>query len=231
VTATTLDAIEHLRRIETFSMDQMSAFCMEHSHAVYPHDQIYGNYCTLQEYINCPPQQVYDYLSKTSSLQEWTYSLRDIQASANPDLFVLKDTIGSDTLCYTKTCANPEAMTVDYHCAWDQGEHLWMIYLMRVVPAPLVLNKPGAVVLWTNCHHPFYDKNPYPDKAPKERPVWVGDFWSMFYSGHWLEMQNLKRILEFRHEYDQMDRAIEVLAQIEHSICAQNTGGEGCAAN
>ena len=25
--------------------------------------------------------------------------------------------------------ANPEALLVDYHCAWDQGKDLWMIYL------------------------------------------------------------------------------------------------------
>ena len=57
-------------------------------------------------------------------------------------------------------------MTVDYHCAWDQGRHLWMIYLMRVVDAQVVFDKPGSVVLWTNCHHPFYDRNPYPETAP-----------------------------------------------------------------
>ena len=60
----------------------------------------------------------------------------------------------------------PQARTVDYHCAWDQGKHLWMIYLMRVLDAQVVLDKPGSVVLWTNCRHPFYDKNPYPDAGP-----------------------------------------------------------------
>ena len=31
-----------------------------------------------------------------------------------------------------------------------------MIYLMRIVDAQVVFDKPGSVVLWTNCHHPFY---------------------------------------------------------------------------
>ncbi len=70
---------------------------------------------------------------------------------------------------YTRTVANPVARTVDYHCAWDQGKHPWMIYLMRVIDAQVVLNKPGSVVLWTNCHHPFYDENPYPETAPPQR--------------------------------------------------------------
>ena len=37
--------------------------------------------------------------------------------------------------------------------------------------AKLVFDKPGSVVLWTNCRHPFYDDNPYPEDAPPERPV------------------------------------------------------------
>ena len=107
--------------------------------------------------------------------------------------------LGSETEIYTRTVANRDARTVDYHCAWDQGKHLWMIYLMRVVDAQVVLDKPGSVVLWTNCHHPFYDDNPYPEAAPPERPVWVGDFWDMFGAGHLLELKNLKAIAEYRH--------------------------------
>ncbi len=107
--------------------------------------------------------------------------------------------MGSETKIYTRTVASEQGRTVDYHCAWDQGKHLWMIYLMRVVDAQTVLDKPGSVVLWTNCHHPFYDRNPYPDASPPERPVWVGDFWDMFGAGHLLEMKNLKAIAEYRH--------------------------------
>jgi hypothetical protein len=88
---------------------------------------------------------------------------------------------------------------VDYHCAWDQGKHLWMIYLMRILDAQVVFDKPGSVVLWTNCPHPFYDENPYPETAPPKRPVWVGDFWDMFGAGHQLELQTLKAIAEYRH--------------------------------
>jgi len=197
---TDINSIKDVKRIENFTRDSMKSLCMDLTHSVYPHEEMYGNYCTIQEYIDCPPEQVYQYLAQTHSLLEWTYSLRDMEPTDSKDLFLFKDKIGEHTHCYCKTVAHPEAMTVDYHCAWDQGDHLWMIYLMRVIPAPLVLNKPGSVVLWTNCHHPFYEENPYPDSAPKARPVWVGDFWHMFYAGHWIEMQNLKHILEYRHK-------------------------------
>ncbi|MDO9234779.1 MAG: hypothetical protein Q7U28_01940 [Aquabacterium sp.] len=197
-----LEKINELKRIENFSRDAMKGLCMDLTHAVYPHDEVYGQYCTLEEYIDCPPEKVYEYLAHTSSLLEWTYSLRDMQATDKPNLYVFKDKVGEHTVCYCETKVNAEAMTVDYHCAWDQGEHLWMIYLMRVVPAQLVLNKPGSMVIWTNCRHPFYDQNPFPETAPPSRPVWVGDLWPMFYAGHWVEMQNLKHILEHRHRND-----------------------------
>src|SRR2546430_8624424 len=41
-----------------------------------PHDQVFGKYCTVNEYIDCPPDELYEYLSDTRSLEEWTYSLR-----------------------------------------------------------------------------------------------------------------------------------------------------------
>ena len=78
------------------------------------------------------------------------------------------DRLGSETEIYTRTYANRAAMTVDYHCAWDQGKHLWMVYLMRIVDAQVVFDKPGSVVLWTNCHHPFYDTQPLPGRGAAE---------------------------------------------------------------
>jgi hypothetical protein len=138
-------------------------------------------------------------MANTRSLEEWTYSLRNFYSSEIPGVMVGQDTIGDNTKIYVKTVVNREALVVDYHCAWDQGEDLWMIYLNRIVPAELVLNKPGSVVFWQNCHHPYYDNNPYPKTAPADRAIWVGDIWSMFYAGHLIELENLKKILEFRY--------------------------------
>jgi hypothetical protein len=70
---------------------------------------------------------------------------------------------------------------------------------MRVVPARLVLDKPGSVITWTNCRHPYYDDNPHPEMTPRPDRPWVGDFWDLFYAGHTVEMNNLKAILEHRH--------------------------------
>ncbi|MET9487641.1 SRPBCC family protein [Nocardia sp. NPDC006630] len=186
-------------RIETMTLKEGMPMVLDMTRAVYPHDEIFGDYCTVNEYIDAPPDEVFDYLSDTRSLCEWTYSMRGFERTEQPDLWVSDDRIGSNTRIYTRTESSRETRTVDYHCAWDQGEHLWMIYLMRVVDAQKLFNKPGSVVLWTNCHHPFYDENAYPETAPADRPVWVGDFWHLFAAGHLLELRNLKAICEHRH--------------------------------
>ena len=159
-----INTIPNVRRFENFSKDEMSALAMEMTHAVYPHDEIYGRYCTLEEHVHCPPEEVFRYLADVRTLEEWTYSLRDFAPAGDPreGMVVATDKIGGKTKIFTKVVSHKEAMTVDYHCAWDQGEKLWMIYLMRVVPAQTVLDKPGSVVLWTNCRHPYYERTPSP---------------------------------------------------------------------
>ncbi|MBX9791210.1 MAG: hypothetical protein K2Y37_20000 [Pirellulales bacterium] len=194
-----IDQLPGVHRIENCGKEEMTSLAMEMTHAVYAHDQVYGQYCSIQAYVDCPAEKAFEYLSDVYTLQEWTYSLRDFTTASDDGMVVATDRIGGATKIYTRTVANRQAMTVDFHCAWDQGEHLWMIYLMRVVPAQLVFDRPGCVVLWTNCRHPFYDRNPFPEKSPPGRKVWVGDMWPFFYAGHQIELDNLKYILEHRH--------------------------------
>jgi hypothetical protein len=193
-----IEKIEGLHRVENTDKSEMGGIVADLTHAVYPHDEIYGQYCPIQGYIDCPPEKVFEYMSNPYSLQEWTYSMREFKELDN-GLFIGKDKIGSNTDIYFKVESNKDALVVDYHCAWDQGKHLWMIYLNRIVPAEKVLGKSGSVIFWQNCKHKFYDNNPFPETAPAGRP-WVGNFWDMFYAGHMVELENLKKILEFRHK-------------------------------
>jgi hypothetical protein len=193
-----LAAIPGLVRIEQFDREALGERITELTHTVYPHDQVYGQYCTIHAHIDCPPRAVFEYMADPYSLLEWTYSVRELRPTPTAGLLVGVDSV--DTPIYVKTVSNPEALTVDYHCAWDQGEQLWMIYLNRIVPAEQVLNRRGSVVIWTNCRHPHYDENPFPELAPPGR-AWVGEWWPLFYAGHSIELENLKRILEFRQSH------------------------------
>jgi hypothetical protein len=196
-----INAIPNVRRFENFSKDEMNGLCLDMTHSVYPHDEVFGKYCTLEAHVACPPEDVFRYLADVYTLEEWTYSMREFAPFGDDGTVVSYDRIGGKTKIFTKIATNAASMTVDYHCAWDQPDKLWMIYLMRVIPAPLVLDVPGSVILWTNCHHPFYDKNPFPQTAPADRKVWVGDLWPFFYAGHQVELDNLKAILEHRHAH------------------------------
>jgi hypothetical protein len=190
-----------LIRCESHDGDEMAAIAMEMTHTVYPHEQQYGPYCAIQEYIDCPPEVVYRYMANVHSLSEWTYSVRDFEPTEAPGLYEGLDSLDTNTKIFCKVVANSEALTVDYHCAWDQGHDLWMIYLYRIVPAQLVFKRPGSVVFWANCHHPYYDNNPYKELVPPGRQNWVGDWWHFFYAGHTIELRNLKAILEHRHKH------------------------------
>lgn len=193
-----LSIIPGLIRAEDTPLVDMQQEVVALTHSVYKHDDIYGQVCTVWTYVDCPPEVAFEYMAEGKSLEEWTYSVRKLEPSHLPDVLVGDDLIYDQTRIYVRTESNREAMTVDYHCAWDQGEHLWMIYLNRVVPAERVLGKRGCVITWSNFRHPHYDRNPYPEKAPPNRP-WVGELWDMFYGGHLIEIQNLKRILEHRY--------------------------------
>lgn len=200
----TLTAIPGLVRIENCPQPEALEKMQGLTRPKWHHEEIFGKYCSLSEHIDAPPREAYDYMADTRSLAEWTLTLRKVTETGEPGLCVANEMLcDNSTQIYVRTLANPEAMTVDYHCAWDQGEHLWMIYLMRVVDAQLVLNRPGSVVLWTNCRHPFYDRNPWPELSPAPSRRWVGEFWDLFYACHWIELQNLKKICEYRHAHGQ----------------------------
>jgi hypothetical protein len=192
-------SIPDLVRCEEYDREAIAERITELTHTVYRHEQIYGDFVTIHAHIDCPPDDVYAYMSNPFSLVEWTYSVRELRPTATPGLLVGVD--ASRTPIYCRTVANSGARTVDYHCAWDQSDELWMVYLNRVLPAETVLKKPGSVIVWTNCRHPYYEKNPFPDLCDDPKRDWVGDWWPLFYGGHTLELLNLKNILEYRHHH------------------------------
>ncbi len=67
-----LNKIENLQRVENCPLSELKELTLELTHAVYPHDEVYGDYCTIEEYINCPPEKVFNYLADGYNLAEWT---------------------------------------------------------------------------------------------------------------------------------------------------------------
>lgn len=170
----------------------------------YSLDEIFGQYCHLAVYIEAPPEMTFEYAANVYSLKEWTFSMRDF-CYVGGGVYKSKEKLAANTYVYTKVMAYPDSGVVDYLCAWDQGSELWMRYYFRVIDAMPTLRKPGSVVLWTNCRHPYYDRDaknlpPYIAEGQERTDrEWVGDFWMQFDAIHKIELNNLKTILEYRY--------------------------------
>ena len=109
-----INTIENVRRFENFGKDRMNGLCMEMTHAVYPHDEIYGNFCTLQAHVECPAEDIFEYLATPYTLAEWTYSMRDFGEPDANGVVESTDKIGGETKIYTKVVANRDALTAGF---------------------------------------------------------------------------------------------------------------------
>lgn len=188
---------------EDHSVPEIQKVLLTETKETYSHEEVHGTYCNVNDYINCPVEDAYNYAANVFSLEEWTYSMRDL-THVGDGLYKGREALAPDTDIFVRCKAYSDSKVVDYLCAWDQGEELWMRYYFRFVDAQPTLKKPGTILMWLNCHHPYYEKGG--ENTPKriadaqsrqDRP-WVGDFWKYFEAGHRIEANNLKAILEHR---------------------------------
>lgn len=198
-----VEKISGLFRSEEHPASESMQYFIERSKKQYSYEEVFGDYCTVHIYIDCPRDFAFQYAANPYSLEEWTYTLRDL-SPAKEGLLVGREALAPNTKIYVKTESHFESGTVDYLCAWDQGEELWMRYYCRFVDAAPTFGRPGCVLLWTNCRHPYYlrespikPQHIAESQGRKDRP-WVGDVWNLFQAGHMVEAENMKRILEVR---------------------------------
>src|ERR1700751_1814787 len=88
--------IAEVTRIETSPREKATPIIMEMMRSVYPHDQVFGEYCTVNDYIDCPPDELYAYMADPRSLEEWTSSLRGFPRTDEPGLWLAYDRLGSE---------------------------------------------------------------------------------------------------------------------------------------
>jgi hypothetical protein len=102
----TTEPIEGVVRIETSPLEETAPMFMAKMRSVYPHDEVFGQYCTVNDYVDCPPDELFEYLAHTESLEEWTYTLRDFTRTEESGLWLAYDRLLPDTEIYTRTVAN-----------------------------------------------------------------------------------------------------------------------------
>lgn len=208
-----LKSIPGLIKVENTSLEklqEMTAALMKES---YPHNDIYGKFCFLGEHINVPYEVAFEYAANVHSLPQWTLSLRNL-THLGGGLYRGTEAIESTDPNHPNTeifiradsMKGPDHGLILYPCAWDQGHELWMRYYFILMDSQKTLNKPGTVVLWINCRHPYYDRTStnlprhIEEGQARADRQWVGDLWDAFYPLHVFEMNNLKRILEYRFQ-------------------------------
>src|SRR5262245_2380437 len=103
--------IPGLIRCEEFDREALAERITEMTHTVYPHEQVYGPYCTVHAHIDCPAESAFAYMSNPLSLMEWTYSVRELVPAAKPALYRGVDSGRTPIFC--RTVANRDALTVD----------------------------------------------------------------------------------------------------------------------
>ena len=168
----------------------------------YAHSELFSEWVNYTTVIDCDPKHVFEYLKNPFSLEEFSATVRGVEPVGD-GLYRAMDVLSPDTSIYLRFFSHAESGVVDCHCAWDSSNELWMRYHQRVLDARPTLGRPGAVLLWNNCRHPYYSKdNPAPEHVDSgrkrtDRP-WVGDFWDHFYDMHAVEARNLQLILEAR---------------------------------
>ena len=52
--------LDGLTRVETHPRQTATPVILDMLRSVYPHDTIYGNFCTVQGYVNAPARELYD---------------------------------------------------------------------------------------------------------------------------------------------------------------------------
>src|ERR1700744_3772409 len=80
----TTEPIDGVVRIETTPLEETAGTFLSQLRSVYPHSDVFGKYCTVNDYVDCPPDELFEYLSDTRSLEEWTYTLRGFTPSDEP---------------------------------------------------------------------------------------------------------------------------------------------------
>lgn len=199
-----LDHVKGLHRAEHHSVKETAARCERETKDKYTHEEVYGQWCNVNDFIDVPVDYAWEYAANVYSLEEWTYSVRDLK-HIGKGIYKAKELLAPPTEIFVRSDAHKESRVVDYFCAWDQKEELWMRYYLRFVDAKPTLNRPGTILMWLNCKHPYYDRQAkgspawLKDAQNKKDRSWVGDYWRYFYAAHKIEADNLRYLLEHRY--------------------------------
>ena len=62
----TIETIEGVVRIETSTLERTAPIFMAEMRSLYPHDEVFGQYCTVNAYVDCPPDELFEYMRRST---------------------------------------------------------------------------------------------------------------------------------------------------------------------
>lgn len=199
-----VQAIKGVYRAEEYSWADANARFDRDTKDKYSHDEVYGKWWNVNDYIDVPVEYAFDYISNVYSLEEWSYGFRDLKHIGG-GIYKGHDKWAKDTEIFARSEPHKDAHAVDYHFAWDQKEELWIRQYIRLIDAKFALNRPGTIISWFSWKHPYFDKKAtglpawLKDSQNKKGREWLGDYWRNFHAWHKIEADNLRYILEHRY--------------------------------
>ncbi|NJD52870.1 MAG: SRPBCC family protein [Candidatus Methanoperedens sp.] len=187
------DSEKRIINIENTSREDIWSLIRLRTKEYYSHNDIFGKFCNVNQYIDVPVDFAYAYLSNIKNLEEWTFSVRSLK-HIGEGLYEGVETIVENTKIYIRADCYPESKVIDWPCAWDQKEALWMFYATRLLNARPALGKDGTILIWTNFRHQNYINGPRPELI---------EGWNYMHVIHGIEANNLGIILENKYRKEE----------------------------
>jgi hypothetical protein len=192
-----VDIENNIITFENTSLKDIWALMKARTKEYYSHRGSFGKFCNVNQHINVPVDYAYAYLSDIKTLEEWTFSVRSLKPIGG-GLYEGIEAIVGNTKIYIRSDCYPESRVIDWPCAWDQKEDLWMFYATRLLDARPTLGKEGTVLIWTNLRHQNYINGPRPELI---------EGWNYMHVIHGIEANNLRIILENKYQKEGIKNA------------------------
>lgn len=198
-----VENIKGLYRAEHYSERDIEARLENATKEKYRHDEMFKSWCSITDFIDAPIDFVWNYSANIYSLEEWSFSIRDLKYIG--DGIYQGREYHHDTDIFIQNEAIKEAHVVDYRYAWDQKKELWVRHFLRFIDAKDILNRRGTLMLWSHFKHPYHERctssSPewLKDAQNKKNRVWMGQKWPYVYAAQKLLADNLRFILEHRY--------------------------------
>ena len=168
-----VDPIEGVTRIETSPREQATPIIMEMMRSVYPHDDVFGRYCTVNEYVDCPPDELFAYLTSIDVDGFLIYPGYSYSAVATKEIFMTRADIRAKFRAAEAMFRKYRFYSSPIYLEFLQGKRE-LSCTAWANPTRNIKGWKGPCYLITDTHHPTFgdliEKTNWEDYGPGRDP-------------------------------------------------------------